>query len=105
MLIIFTVFSFYACRLAGYFNEQNLQTFSSETQLGLVSQRGHDPEMQPLTGGDSFVNSVSNDTIGRIDRLSSPALRSDVVAPQSLTEVLVQEVNMLSARKNSGILK
>ena len=95
--------------MAGYFNEQKLSHTDSNNNIinnMLVPQKDTnallDPEMQLVSSvgaagdGDGRVQHE----VGRIDRLSSPALR-EVVRTSSLTELLHQELQF-SARKNSN---
>ena len=94
--------------MAGYFNEQKLSHTDSNNNImnnTLVAQKDTnallDPEMQLV----SSVGAAADDgrvqhEVGRIDRLSSPALR-EVVRTSSLTDLLHQELQF-SARKNSN---
>lgn len=61
-----------------------------------------DPEMQLISsvGAAAAADGRVQHEVGRIDRLSSPALR-EVVRTSSLTDLLHQELQF-SARKNSN---
>lgn len=95
--------------LAGYFNEQKLSHADSNNNIVnnmLVPQKDSsvliDPEMQLISsaaGGGGDDGRMQHE-VGRIDRLSSPALR-EVVRTSSLTDLLHQELQF-SARKNSN---
>jgi hypothetical protein len=87
--LVLAIFGAVAMGLSGYFNEHRMQQQSS---------------IQPKNSGDLDLEIQETlQKVSSIDRLNSPALR-EVTKPNSLSDLLQQEVSLLSSRKNSSTL-
>lgn len=87
--LVLAIFGAVAMGLSGYFNEHRMQQQSS---------------IQPKNSGDLDLEIQETlQKVSSIDRLNSPALR-EVTKPNSLSDLLQQEVSLLSSRKNSNTL-